>query len=316
MERFKVSLKKMMEIKRLELALLTKDEIMLYETLTTDENYCYLHSKNPYQIRNLNYIALSAFFNDKPVGLALATEISSLASLKSLYVDEKYRQMGIGTELMMALEKEFRLKGCIVISMTYESNIKHFKEFEKILQGCNWKTPIPFMNRYFYKGADFNPPWITKDYNFPKELIVFPWSQLTPPGRKELLRREEQWNFPAVISPFLDEEHLEYSNSFGIKKEDEIIGWVITHRLNKSTIRYSSLYIQPEYQFQGISIFLLIKAMKTQKELINEGHEATWALFDINLDQTEPIWQQFIKRRLAPYADKTILINRTYKVLN
>ena len=303
----------MIEIKRLELPL-KENEIKLFEKLTTRDNYCYLHAKNPSKI-NFSYLGFAAYEENLPIGLILATEVAGLADIKSLFVDENYRHKGTAKKLMMAMEQHLKNLNCIVVYMQYESHIKNAKELEQILQACEWDEPKPFINRYLYKGADFNPPWISKNYKLPKEFVIFPWIELTAKDKNELRRREDEWNFPAVISPFLNEKQIEYANSFGIKKGDEIIAWIITHRLNESTIRYSSLYIEPEYQFRGFSIFLLIKAMKTQKELITQGHLAKWALFDLNLEQTDDVWQQFITKRLEPYADQRIVINRTFKVL-
>jgi|GEM_PF-2988271 len=306
-----------MEIKRLELPLQNKKTIKLYEKLTTEENHCYLHSCNPYKIPDLTYIALSAIVDAKPVGLLLATGVAGvhLAEVRSLYVTEKMRHKGIGTKLMIALEKELRAGNCIVVTMLYQADIANLKEFEQLLEKCKWIASSALIYRYYFKAAEFNPPWFLKCYQFPEGFTLFPFVNLTIQEKNELKRRQEQWNFPAIISPFLDEEHIEYSNSFGLKKNEEIIGWMIIHRLNESTIRYSSLYIEPKYQFQGFSIMLLIHSIKINQELIKRGHPAIWSVFDLNVDQTESSWQQFITRRLAPYAEKKIVINSTWKDL-
>lgn len=310
-----------MEIKRLDLANLSKEQLELYEKLTTEENICYLHSKNPYNIEGLTYIALAAINDDKPVGLLLATGEGGdsgvrLASLKSLFVEVEYRHKQIGTNLMIALENELRDSQCILASMIYQTDISNLREFEHILDKCMWSAPFPLIYRYYFKGANFNPPWLSKNYHFPENFTLFFWSELTEKEKNELRRRENQWNFPSEISPFINEENIEYANSLGLRVGDRIIGWAITHRLDESTIRYSSLYIQPEYKFRGFSIQLLIHSMKMQKDLIAKGHPAIWAVFDLNLRQTDQIWQHFIERRLAPYADKKLVFNQTWKDLS
>lgn len=307
-----------MEIKRLDLSTLSKEQLKLYEKLTTPENVCYLHSKNPYKIEGLTYIALAAFEDEKPVGLVLATGIGGdhglhLAHVRSLFVSKEIRNLQVGTRLILALEKELREGKCLLASMLYQTDISDLKAFERILDKCEWNAPTPIIYRYYFKGADFNPSWINKDYTLPENVILFFWSELTESEARELKRREDQWNFPSEVSPFLNEENIEYSNSFGLKDGDRIIGWVITHRLDESTIRYSCLYIQPEYKYSGLPIQALIKSMKMQKDLISKGHPATWAVFDLNLGQTESKWQRFIERRLAPHAQKKVVFNHTWK---
>jgi len=108
-----------------------------------------------------------------------------------------------------------------------------------------------------------------------------------------------------------EEKIIEYTNSLGLRYKKEVIGWMITHRIAPDTIRYTSLYVDPEYQYKGPSIRLLIESMVLQTR-----STIKWALFEINLDQINPSWYKFVQKRLAPYSQKITEIYKTWKQLN
>jgi GNAT superfamily N-acetyltransferase len=293
-----------MKIRRLDLALLSGAELKVYVDLGLDNS---LISSEP--------LALGAFQDEKPVGLLVATgEYTPI--LKSIYVVKEMRHLGIGMKLMSAFEDELKKLKSIVVTTIYSNDLPEAAYFEKLLFKCDWKTPVPLIYRYYFKGADFNPSWIFKSYELPQNISIIPWKSLKSEEINELKIREDHLSFPPEVSPFLNEKNIELGNSLCLKMNEKIIGWIITHRFNETTIRYSALYIEPEYKFSGFSIILLIKSMIIQKDLIKKNHPAIWAIFDLNLVQTDLNWQHFIKRRLAPHAQKLVIMNQSWKPFN
>lgn len=307
----------MMDIKRLDLKLLSDKELKVYERFVPEEFHCYLHCQNPNN-SDLVYIAITATEDEELVGLLLASATKSVytAEIHSLFVDEKKRHQHIATNLMLYLEQELKNASCIMVTMFYPSDIQNEGIFKSLLQKLEWMNPVPLIDRYLFEGKIFQPLWLFNEYHYPENTTLFPWEKLTESERQELLRQEAQSRFPKEVSPFFNESKIELLNSLGLKKNDEIIGWMITHRFNPSTIHYSALYIQPEYQFSNLSIRPLIEAIKIQKNAIENGHPAIYALFDLNRIQTDNNWQHFIKRRLAPYAQKTTILYHTWKNLS
>lgn len=307
-----------MQIKRLDLNNLSSKELEAYEKLTLAEASCYLHLQNPQQINDLHYIAIAAIENDEPVGLLLATATKTfyVAEIHSLYIDEKFRHQQIATNLMIYLEQELIKSSCIMITLLYPSDLPNTSIFKSLLKKLQWNDPIPHIDRYLFEGKIFQPSWLFKNYRYPEDITIFPWKDLNATERKELLRQETQSRFPQEVSPFLDEARIEPLNSLGMKRNGEIIGWMITHRHDPLTICYSSLYIESEYLFTSLSTRLLIEAIKIQKAAIDKGHPALLALFNLNRNQTNSSWQRFIQKRIAPYAQKTITLYQTWKNLN
>jgi len=305
-----------MEIKELDLKSLTAQELKVYEGLVPEEFRCYLYSKNPNNLI-LHYIALAAVENEKPLGLLLATATESfyIAKIHSLYVEETKEQLLISAHLMSYLEQELKKTSCIMIQMFYLSDSQDL--MKPLLQKLHWMDPFPIASRYLFEGKIFQPSWLYKKYRYPADIFSLPWQTLSENEKKELLRQKNQSRFPAEISPFLNETDIEPLNSLVLKKNEEIIGWMITHRINPLTIRYSALYILPKYQFTSLSTKLLIDAIQIQKRAIDEGHPALYAEFDVKDTEEETNnWKNFIKRRLAPYAQKIRRIYQTWKDLS
>jgi hypothetical protein len=116
------------------------------------------------------------------------------------------------------------------------------------------------------------------------------------------LHQIDQGRIHPLLNPFANKEMpMETINSLGLRYQGEVIGWIITHRPNPETIRYSNLYVDPRFYFKGFAISLLIKSMQLHQLTPDVPH----ALFEVNLTETEPSWWNFVKRRLIPYATKT-----------
>lgn len=306
-----------LDIKSIDPTSLSEPELTLLKTLTPIENHDYLYKKNPLHIEDLNYFFLVAYKNKKPIALLIGTTTAThyIAEIHSLFVTKEERHKNIGFSLLEKFEETVKELGSILILMHFSSEIEGKEDLEHLISLRNWKKPLPEIQRYFFDGKTFNPNWILPDYSYGDQIHRSMFHEITENEKAMIKRWEEEGRFPSEVSPFINEENIEPINSFLLKKENNIIGWIITHRLNESTIRYSALYVETEYRFTGIAIKLLIDAMKTQKQAIENHHLALIAVFDLNTHQTSSIWQQFVNKRLKPYAIKTLTIYQTWKDL-
>ena len=103
--------------------------------------------------------------------------------------------------------------------------------------------------------------------------------------------------YPEILSPWSDEEIIEPLNSLGLRYEDQVVGWMITHRVAENTIRYTKMFVRKDLQSLGRAISLLAKAIKLQLET----REDSKAVFTVFADNTEMI--RFVNKRLAPYLN-------------
>lgn len=86
---------------------------------------------------------ISAAVAGSLVGFAIASNVSSqTAKIISLLVLPEFRRQGIGTKLLIYLEKELKKQGTQELTLTYESSHLTRVALEKILKKLEWRSPI------------------------------------------------------------------------------------------------------------------------------------------------------------------------------
>lgn len=257
-------------------------------------------------------IAVGAFFESEPIGLALAKLYPNInhAEIMSLYVIKKHRNKKIGTRLFREVEQACINDGGKVLTFMYRKEDRYALAHEAILKKQNWAPSVPFMEQYLFDAFLFHPPWLAHRPKIPRQFKIFLWKNIKKDEKERLDYLYEQGHFGSIVNPFFEEKQIETLNSLGMRKKGEIVGWLITHRVSLESLRYSALYIRPDLQFSGYSMRLLIDAINLQRP-----KEATlrWTLVPVNLQEIDSSWYRFVKRRLAPYAQAVIKTYQSWK---
>ena len=216
----------------------------------------------------------------------------NIGEVLSLFVIPEYRRQGIGNQLLVALETEFRGKNCQQIDLIYIPN-QTIIALEKIFQKNAWSKPkarmlIGLGERETIK----NMAWLNLDQKLPLGYEIFPWGELT--SKERTILEKSLW-YPDILSPFTEEDIIEPINSLGLRYNHQVVGWMITHRISENTIRYTILFVKEELQSIGRGIALLARAIKLNLNHpeINQG---SFALL-INNEKMA----KFTERRLKPY---------------
>ncbi len=290
----------MYSVTKLDLATLDPHLHEAYAALTDPKYQCCLNSQNPYELSNTTQLAIGATWEEKPIGLVLASEMNFLhfAELYSIYVIEPHRHCKIATQMLSLLESELVKLGSNYITFVYPTEDPTTPYLENLLQNLGWSSPRLFSIHCRFDEKMLTSPWLNKDLQLSSAFSIFPWKELTAEERRFLIHQQEQGAFSPSVSPFGKEEAiLENINSLGLRYNNKVVGWMITHRVAPDTIRYSALYIQREFQYRKEAIILLSKAIKLQKEA-----GVPWGIMDINIAQIEPSYLQFVQKRYIPFA--------------
>jgi len=268
-----------------------------------------LDGKDPWGVINTVICALGASYNGRPVGIILATLRKALgnAIILELNVEPDFRHQKIGTELLTLFEAFLIEQKCTVVTYTYQSDLPTTIYLEKILQQLGWDEGKPFSVRCHFLSSKFSPEWVSKDYPLPKGFKIFKWKDLTLKERQQLESDLNKEMIPRSVSPFLRQETIEPSNSLGLKKNGEVIGWMITNRISEDTIQYSSLFIKREYHFLGYAIYLLAASILLQQKGTVEN-----AFLDLNFQQVDHSWIHFVKKRLVPSSSLVERFKRSH----
>jgi GNAT superfamily N-acetyltransferase len=242
-----------------------------------------------------NHLAMGIQHQDHPIGLILVELInqSSQAEILSLYVAPAFRNQGIAQQLITNLEQLLPQHRCHQIKLKYLSSATT-PVLERCLAKLGWSTPR--LRSEVFSGdakAMQQAPWFNR-YPLPNLFTVFRWQDLTEHDRTQL----QTLQYPQELSPFTDPEMLELTTSFGLRYHNHLVGWVITHRLDCETIRYTSLFVHANLQAVGRAISLLCFAIDKQAEQnIPKGMFMVFA-------HNQPMLK-FVRRRMMPYLSSS-----------
>lgn len=257
-------------------------------------------------------IAIGVEFNSEPIGLILATYWNSsedskiYAKILSLFVAPSYRCQGLGKALLRRMEVELQDLGCCEVSLSYVAS-PNSQILERILKQSNWTTPNPTSLICYATRAKLEQTsqphlieYVEKlERKLPPSYTIFPWRDLTAQEREAIESQIQTDTLVKQFNPFIDESKIEPLNSLGLRYHDKVIGWMITHRIAPDTIRYTQLFVKPDFQPLSRSILMLIKSILIHVEEAPEATKATWQT-PIN---NKPM-VNFIYCRLAPYLDE------------
>jgi GNAT superfamily N-acetyltransferase len=242
-------------------------------------------------------VAIAASDSDLPVGLVLAEILpdGKSAEVLSIFVEQKYRDIGIGTSLLIRLEEELFSRGCTSVNLAYTTGKPTTPTLEHLLKKCNWS--VPEARTIVCKSTTdkiAGAPWMQKS-TLPAAYTVFPWVEITAEERVAIAQQQaaEPWIPPQLI-PFVSEQDLEPLNSIGLRYQGQVVGWVITHRLAPDTIRYTCSFVRQDLQKMGRIIPLYVTAIKLQEKAgIPNG---IWTVPFIYTSMVN-----FVQKRMAPY---------------
>lgn len=242
-------------------------------------------------------VAIGGSCEGRPVALGLA-EVSPdgrSGNILSAFVARAHRSRGIGTALLARLEDELRSRGCTELDLAYLTETPATLAIEMILKKRGWTPPQARMLICRADRRIFEAPWI-KRRRLPAGFSIFPWCELTPNERNAMQRQQElhPW-YPEMLSPFRDEAMQEPENSLGLRRQGQVVGWLITHRISPKMIRYSSLFVRAELRARGCALPLLAEAIDRQARC--RGLDS-FGSFSVWLDN-DPMVR--FARRLAPY---------------
>lgn len=299
-------------IKKIALDSLTQENKEQYKILIPPRFRCCLEGKDPDDISFSKIIAIGLEFEGNPVGIAVSGlyEGLGLVEIFSFQIQKQHQNVDLGKEMMQKIESEGIRQEAAIITYHFRNSDPNFSFIQKVLKNKDWIKPKLFVIRYFFDCYTFNPPWYDHPPKLPRSYKLFPWKDLKKTERVQLEQEYNQGHFSDSISPFQKENTIEYTNSLGLRYKNEVIGWSITHTIATDTVKYTALYVKPQFQFLGYPIRLLVESIKLQQKSSKK-----WSLFEINLEDVEPSWLKFVQKRLAPYALRTDETYQSWKAL-
>ncbi|MEA5564978.1 GNAT family N-acetyltransferase [Anabaena sp. UHCC 0399] len=291
----------------LEISPNQKDTQSLYNFVNLNSKTSLFYEKLTYpnfrpRLRNIDtdqsIVAIGVNQGSQPVGLILAetSHHQRIGEILSLFVIPEHRGYGLGKTLLTYIEEELAEHGCSQANLVYVPN-STTPYLEKILKQCHWSTPqlrmlvcsAPIINM---KDAS----WLKLADALLSGYSIFPWMELTTQEKESIQTQQanSRW-YPDILSPWTEPEIIEPLNSLGLRFQNQVVGWMITHRVAVDTIRYTKLFVREDLQRLGRAIPLLAKAIQLQLVTVAD----TKAVFTIVADNTPMV--KFMHKRIFPH---------------
>ena len=291
-----------------QFTLIDKINASVYEEFTYPHFRHLLQNLTP----DVPVVGIGVELESNPIGLALAfynppPEVN-YGQILSLFVDHTHRNRGIGKALMARIETELQYRGCTEIEIKYLTS-SNSPALESILTHQQWSKPEAtalICNCSEDRMAKTKQPQYARYFdrliaNLPEGYTLFPWNTLTAQERQDIEQQVETDELVRRFNPFTDDEKLEPVNSLGLRYKNQVIGWVITHRIAPDTVRYTQMFVNPKFQTLSRGTLLVGKATQLQGENLPN----TKATFRVEIDNTPMV--KFVHRRLKPICGRDSL---------
>lgn len=289
---------------------LTPSQRHAYAQCLEPSHACCLEGKDPWAISSAEIYGIAAHDTEANLlGLALATyrRYGSFAKLLELRLTHSLdtSNIAMAAYLLQQLEELLRQQNCRVITYLMHGNSPLL---ETLFRQSGWSVPRLSIVKCDFKTHSFKPTWLKKvlAQALPNGFELFPWTALTAPENKQLKHLQAEDAFPLYVSPFHDEHLIEPLNSLGLRYQGVVVGWMITNRVDATTIRYESLYIDKRYRYSSLPGRMLATSISLQLDSDIEN-----GILEMNLDQVDQRWLNFVKRRLLPSA---VNVERLYSI--
>lgn len=266
---------------------------------------------SPESIEQDHPITWVAFAKNRPIGLISAFSYPNMneAQVQQWLVLAEFQNQEIELHLMQNMLASLHNQKMKIIEYKFNAWESDALEKSKILKQTGWTTPVVLTQSYYFNPRSFKPNWFLSDQPLlPKNFSIFPWTDATEQDREQAKRWENSNPDLSLYSSTHPTLIFEPLNSLGLRYKDQLAGWMITHRMGPTIIRYSALYVIPEVRGFGPSINLLRNSIHQHIE----KEPDTQGVMEINLRFSPRNWLQFIKKRLAPSAIKVHDVLWTY----
>ena len=202
-------------------------------------------------------LAVSELWN--PIGAAIGVRDAEddAGHVLWLYVRPEHRRQGVATTLLEGLEAELAERGCRSLVLGYPRSGE--TALDAWLAAEGWDTERSYV--VAVGNADgLQSRWLRRT-GLPPWLTAFPWSDLTDADRDWIERRRQNGGFPEALDPFLREDWIDAPTSFGLRFADEVVGWIVNHRIDDRRLRVARFFVSREPLVRGHGLALLAQSM-------------------------------------------------------
>lgn len=258
-------------------------------------------------------LAIVATVNDVPVGLAVAetpVDHRTEPELLSVFVRPEVRRQGIGTRLVAEIAATVGDLGFGVLHAVYMTGKLEIVWLEKIFWKLDFEPPDTRMTVLRLSKNDLDKLAWMHWTRIPKSYEIVPWTEIGPvdiEGLKEA-NAEEDW-IPDDLYPWdANQDGFEPRTSMALKVDGRLMGWVLTHALDDTMLRYSCSYIHP-------SLWRRCALLRLWRASFLRMVETPFTVATLTTHARHPQMVSFIRKHVAPVVSFVAETRGTHKIL-
>ena len=209
-------------------------------------------------------IACRALVAGEPAGLVLAQRTAAApasAEILSVFVPAAFRGQGIATRLVECLEQAARERhGVNELTGSYMTGKPGIPAVERVFEKRGFTPPeLRMIVLKFTPEEAARTDWYQKA-RMPAGATIFSWSELTGEEREEMRRSQADtgWIHPD-LEPWKCDERFDHVSSVGMRKDGQVVGWVINHRPSPGLVTFTTSFMRKDLARRG-AIFPLYVA--------------------------------------------------------
>jgi GNAT superfamily N-acetyltransferase len=196
------------------------------------------------------------------IGLAVARVGSpgAPAEILSLYVAPPLWNQGIGGALLNSVEETLRARGRTDVVLRYTTQSPSTPALEHLLAKRGWQSPQTQLVLAQIRPAIVLEAKWGQLRDLPVGFELFAWGDISARDRAAMEKFRAE--VPSALWPFDDALPPDGPSSLGLRCGGEITGWMVTHRVMPSLIRFTMLYVRERWRTSALSFTLVAEAVR------------------------------------------------------
>ena len=215
------------------------------------------------------FMGVLAIKDRQPIGLILASSESTqtIYRIHSFLVHPSFRQQQIGITLVQELEKNIQQRGGKKIEGIYRSHWKSVSFIQQIIKRQAWSEPKAQFIFANGKVADALA-YFDKSGELSDTFSFLSFTQLKKSDLEFIQQKQTntQW-FALELHPLIEKSTIHPACSFLLKREKEIIGWIVSHRLQADLNEITAFFIDKKYSSYRLAYRMIHTVLAKQLAL-------------------------------------------------
>ncbi len=215
-------------------------------------------------------LGVIALWKGEKVGLILVEKLTEQQGLVICWhVLKSQRGFKLGKQLVSHMEKLAVKKGVQHLSLSYRRDSGSQLQITKSLYHLDWQDiEKKLWLTKFSVDRFVQMAWCKKMKPLPAEYEIFLWDRLTEQDKQYIKARQKKENwYPKELPPVFDQNMFDHETSVGLRLNGDVVGWMMTNRINDRIVEYNSLFVSPTLQRLGRGMHLIVDAITRQQAL-------------------------------------------------